>query len=144
MIDGASIIHSHCGSKMVELALCQRWFALIGSRFCCKNRRSNQPNYMATYVLRITSLFLSLLDTFDTPAYELGLSKRRMSPFKICNIESHIAEYLKLDIVVFYDGKIEERLNYLEIDLDVLWRKYGKRICFMRAGRKLLQILETE
>ena len=69
---------------------------------------------MATYVLRITSLFLSLLDTFETPAYELGLSKRRMSPFKICNIESHIAERLKLDIVVSLDRKSEKQLKTIK------------------------------
>ena len=37
----------------------------------------NIPSLKRFYLLRIIAFFLYLLDTFETPAYALGLSKRK-------------------------------------------------------------------
>ena len=70
--------------------------------------------------------FLSLLETFETPAYELLLSKWKIKPLNICHIEPRIAEHLNLDIVSFWQknrGTIEKLGIGLVCFLDTIWRE---------------------
>ena len=48
-------------------------------KISCNNFRSSQPKSLTTYLLRITSFFFffTIADTLETPAYSVGLSKRK-------------------------------------------------------------------